>query len=399
MIGEVQPLDISARARGYQGMWKRVPIGPCSLHLAVQFPAQPGRAQDRPRDRRRLPVRDEARQPHAAGRADHRRGAGRDRPAEGRLLHPARPPRGRRPVHHRRAAEAALLHRLARGRLGPEGAAPARRRWCSSSAATRRSSSTDIDGATSTTRSSGSSSAPSTSRARAASACSGSSSTPTSTTSCATGWSARTKTLVAGDPQGRGHLHRPDDRREGEARAPRRLDPGSGAGGATLLCGGRREGAMLEATLLEGVDRDGQALSPRRRSGRWRSCRASTTSTPRSTRSTTSKFGLQAGVFTRDLFKMLDGVGPARRRRRRDQRCPKLPRRQHALWRREGLGPRPRRREVRDGRHDGDPEPRDPRACGEREQDAASALSADPATVVRRPNLLNGPLETRPPRR
>ena len=31
MTGEVQPLDISARARGYQGMWKRVPIGPCSF--------------------------------------------------------------------------------------------------------------------------------------------------------------------------------------------------------------------------------------------------------------------------------------------------------------------------------------------------------------------------------
>ena len=28
MTGEVQPLDISPRAKGYQGMWKRVPIGP-----------------------------------------------------------------------------------------------------------------------------------------------------------------------------------------------------------------------------------------------------------------------------------------------------------------------------------------------------------------------------------
>ena len=31
MTGEVMPLDISARARGYSGMWKRVPIGPCSF--------------------------------------------------------------------------------------------------------------------------------------------------------------------------------------------------------------------------------------------------------------------------------------------------------------------------------------------------------------------------------
>ena len=38
MTGEVQPLDISARARGYQGMWKRVPIGPCSFISPFNFP-------------------------------------------------------------------------------------------------------------------------------------------------------------------------------------------------------------------------------------------------------------------------------------------------------------------------------------------------------------------------
>ncbi|ODT01038.1 MAG: aldehyde dehydrogenase [Erythrobacter sp. SCN 62-14] len=36
--GEVQPLDISPRARGYQGMWKRVPIGPCSFISPFNFP-------------------------------------------------------------------------------------------------------------------------------------------------------------------------------------------------------------------------------------------------------------------------------------------------------------------------------------------------------------------------
>ena len=38
MIGEVQPLDVSARARGYQGMWKRVPVGPCSFISPFNFP-------------------------------------------------------------------------------------------------------------------------------------------------------------------------------------------------------------------------------------------------------------------------------------------------------------------------------------------------------------------------
>lgn len=38
MTGEVQPLDIAPRAKGYQGMWKRVPIGPCSFISPFNFP-------------------------------------------------------------------------------------------------------------------------------------------------------------------------------------------------------------------------------------------------------------------------------------------------------------------------------------------------------------------------
>ena len=36
--GEVMNLEISARAKGYRGMWKRVPIGPCSLISPFNFP-------------------------------------------------------------------------------------------------------------------------------------------------------------------------------------------------------------------------------------------------------------------------------------------------------------------------------------------------------------------------
>ena len=36
--GEVLPLDISPRAKGYRGMWKRVPIGPCSFISPFNFP-------------------------------------------------------------------------------------------------------------------------------------------------------------------------------------------------------------------------------------------------------------------------------------------------------------------------------------------------------------------------
>ncbi|MEW6202176.1 MAG: aldehyde dehydrogenase family protein [bacterium] len=38
MCGEVMPLDISARAKGYSGMWKRVPIGACSFITPFNFP-------------------------------------------------------------------------------------------------------------------------------------------------------------------------------------------------------------------------------------------------------------------------------------------------------------------------------------------------------------------------
>ncbi|NNF52625.1 MAG: aldehyde dehydrogenase family protein [Gammaproteobacteria bacterium] len=36
--GEIQPLDISARARGYTAFWKRMPIGPCSFISPFNFP-------------------------------------------------------------------------------------------------------------------------------------------------------------------------------------------------------------------------------------------------------------------------------------------------------------------------------------------------------------------------
>ncbi len=36
--GEVMPMDISARAKGYRGMYQRVPIGPCSFISPFNFP-------------------------------------------------------------------------------------------------------------------------------------------------------------------------------------------------------------------------------------------------------------------------------------------------------------------------------------------------------------------------
>jgi acyl-CoA reductase-like NAD-dependent aldehyde dehydrogenase len=38
ILGEVLPMDISPRAHDYSGMWKRVPIGPCSFISPYNFP-------------------------------------------------------------------------------------------------------------------------------------------------------------------------------------------------------------------------------------------------------------------------------------------------------------------------------------------------------------------------
>jgi acyl-CoA reductase-like NAD-dependent aldehyde dehydrogenase len=38
IYGEVMPLDVSPRAKGYRAMWKRVPIGPCSFISPFNFP-------------------------------------------------------------------------------------------------------------------------------------------------------------------------------------------------------------------------------------------------------------------------------------------------------------------------------------------------------------------------
>jgi acyl-CoA reductase-like NAD-dependent aldehyde dehydrogenase len=115
---------------------------------------------------------------------------------------------------------------------------------------------------------------------------------------------ARASTLVAGNPHDRETFIGPMIS-EGEAR---RLDgwiQEAVAAGATLLCGGRREGAMLEATLLEGVDRSGtvyreEAFGPVAILSRFTDFDAALDEV------NDSRFGLQAGIFTRDLFKAFD---------------------------------------------------------------------------------------------
>ena len=72
-----------------------------------------------------------------------------------------------------------------------------------------------------------------------------------------------------------------------------------------MLCGGKRDGSMLEATLLEGVDRSAtvyreEAFGPVAILSKFTDFDAALDEV------NDSKFGLQAGIFTRDLFKALD---------------------------------------------------------------------------------------------
>jgi acyl-CoA reductase-like NAD-dependent aldehyde dehydrogenase len=114
----------------------------------------------------------------------------------------------------------------------------------------------------------------------------------------------RTKKLVAGDPKDRNVFIGPMIS-EGEARRLDNWIQDAVKAGATLLCGGKREGAMLEATVLEDVPRDTdayreEAFGPVILLSKFTDFGAALDEV------NDSKFGLQAGIFTRDLFQMLD---------------------------------------------------------------------------------------------
>ncbi|PKM19558.1 MAG: aldehyde dehydrogenase [Gammaproteobacteria bacterium HGW-Gammaproteobacteria-15] len=115
---------------------------------------------------------------------------------------------------------------------------------------------------------------------------------------------ARTKTLVAGDPKQRNTFIGPMIHAKEAMRLETWINEAVAAGG-TLLCGGSRDGAMLDATLLEAVPADArivteEAFGPIALLSSFTDFNAALAEV------NASKFGLQAGVFTRDLFKVLD---------------------------------------------------------------------------------------------
>lgn len=115
---------------------------------------------------------------------------------------------------------------------------------------------------------------------------------------------AKTKALVAGDPKDRKTFIGPMISEKEAKRLKGWIDEAVAAG-ATLLCGGGREGAMLEATLLEGVpmtcsaNRE-EAFGPLANLSKFTDWDEALKEV------NDSKFGLQAGIFTRDIHQVLE---------------------------------------------------------------------------------------------
>ena len=119
MHGELQALDISPRAKGYRGMWKRVPIGPCSFISPFNFPLNLAAHKIAPAIAVGCPfvMKPASKTPLGAiimGEVL----AETDLP-ERRVLDPSGVARRCRSVHRGRAAKAVELHRFTGRRLGP----------------------------------------------------------------------------------------------------------------------------------------------------------------------------------------------------------------------------------------------------------------------------------------
>ena len=107
--------------------------------------------------------------------------------------------------------------------------------------------------------------------------------------------------LVAGDPKNDDTFIGPMISEKEAERLHGWIDQATSAGG-TLLCGGGRTGAMLDATLLEDVPKDQsictqEAFGPVAVLSRFSAFEDALAEVNDST------FGLQAGIFTRDLYK------------------------------------------------------------------------------------------------
>lgn len=300
MTGEVQPLDISPRAKGYRGMWKRVPIGPCSFISPFNFPLNLAAHKIAPAIAVGCPfvMKPASRTPLGAL-------------VMGEVLAETNLPKGAFSILPAARDGADLFTTDERLKLlsftgspdvGWDLKARAGKKKVvlelGGNAAVVIDADADLDDAVERTvfgafYQSGQScigvqrilvhdAVYDAFRAKLV---------------------ARTKTLIAGNPHEEDTFVGPMiDVKEAarlEGWIAEALDRG-----ATLLCGGRRDGAMLEATLLENVD-PGTKLNREEAFGPVAFLTRFNEFDEALAIVNDSKFGLQAGIFTRDLYKML----------------------------------------------------------------------------------------------
>ena len=301
MTGEVQPLDISPRARGYQGMWKRVPIGPCSFISPFNFPLNLAAHKIAPALAVGCPfvMKPASRTPLGAI-------------IMGEVLAETDLPKGAFSIlpAHREGADLfttderlKLLSFTGSPQVGWDLKAKAGKKKVvlelGGNAAVIVDADADLDDAVERIifgafYQSGQS-------------CIGVQRIIIHADiydELRKRLVTKSKTLVAGNPRDRDTFIGPMI----DIREAQRLDNWireAVEGGAKLLCGGKREGAMLEATLLEDVDRSStlyreEAFGPVAILSSFSDFDAALDEV------NDSKFGLQAGIFTRDLFKALD---------------------------------------------------------------------------------------------
>jgi acyl-CoA reductase-like NAD-dependent aldehyde dehydrogenase len=300
MTGEVQPLDISPRARGYQGMWRRVPIGPCSFVSPFNFPLNLAAHKIAPALAVGCPfvMKPASRTPLGAliiGEVL----AETDLPPGAFSILPA----------HRSGADLfttderlKLLSFTGSPDVGWDLKARAGKKKVvlelGGNAAVVIMPDADLDDAVERTvfgafYQSGQS-------------CIGVQRIlvhDTVYTAFRDRLVAKTRTLIAGNPAHEETFIGPMIDEKEAARLGRWIDEAV-SGGATLLCGGERDGAMLAATLLENVPQGAalnieEAFGPVACLSRFADFDAALATV------NDSKFGLQAGIFTRDLFQML----------------------------------------------------------------------------------------------
>lgn len=301
MTGEVQPLDISPRAKGYQGIWKRVPIGPCSLISPFNFPLNLAAHKIAPAIAVGCPfvMKPASRTPLGAL-------------IMGEVLAETDLPKGAFSIlpAHREGAD--LFTEDDRLKLLSFTGSPDVG-WALKAKAGKKKVVLELGGNAAVIVDRDADLADALERVifgafyQSGQSCIG----VQRILIHADVYDqfrdmlvAKTKTLVAGDPKDRNVFIGPMIS-EGEAK---RLDSWvqeAVGKGATLLCGGKREGAMLEATLLEDVDpatkiNVEEAFGPVAFLIKFSSFDEALEIV------NDSKFGLQAGIFTRDLFQMFD---------------------------------------------------------------------------------------------